>query len=159
MIKNVKGNLVTAKLEALVNPVNCVGVMGTGLALQFKTQFPGNYLQYKDACAAKQVKLGKMFVTRTTKMWPSYIINFPTKQHWIDVSKLEDIEAGLESLVLEVLQRDIRSIAIPMLGCGMGKMDWRVVKPKIEELFNTRAPHVEAHLYVPHTRTLTGGKK
>lgn len=152
MIKTVRGDLITAKVEALVNPVNCVGIMGTGLALQFKKKFPDNFLIYQAACASKELYIGKVLTTETKRVkGPRYVINFPTKHHWVDYSRLEDIEAGLISLVREVANKRIKSIAIPMLGCGMGKLDWRQVRPRIEYAFE-RLPTVEVHVYAPQQR-------
>ncbi len=105
MILTIRGNLVSAKVDALVNPVNCVGIMGTGLALQFKKRFPANFLRYEQACRHGLVKIGEMYVTETRKDKPKFIINFPTKKHWIDTSKLEFITSGLLDLVQVVEER------------------------------------------------------
>lgn len=120
--------------EALVNTVNCVGVMGRGIALQFKKAFPENFRAYKAACDQKRVRPGKMFVFERNQLAnPKYIINFPTKRHWRGKSKIEDIESGLEALVNEVQVRGIKSLAIPPLGSGLGGLDWsEQVKPRIE---------------------------
>src|SRR5689334_16288412 len=100
MIEVGKGNLLEAEAEALVNPVNCVGIMGKGLALQFKQAFPENFKQYQKACRAAEVQPGKMFITATGKNNnPKYLINFPTKRHWKAKSRLEDIKNGLEAMV------------------------------------------------------------
>ena len=122
MIESIKkGDILKADAEALVNTVNCVGVMGRGIALQFKKKFPENFSAYKDACDAKEVKLGKVYIHDMGKMFnPRYVINFPTKGHWRSKSKIEDIETGLVDLVREVEARNIKSIAIPPLGCGLG---------------------------------------
>ncbi len=131
MVEFKQGNLLEENMEALVNTVNCVGVMGKGIALQFKQAFPENFKQYKKACDAKQVQPGQMFTTSTDKLFPRYIINFPTKRHWKGKSKIEDIESGLKALIKEVKQLKIQSIAIPPLGCGNGGLNWEVVKPMI----------------------------
>ncbi|MCL2935071.1 MAG: macro domain-containing protein, partial [Trichodesmium sp. MAG_R03] len=132
MIEFKQGNLLEENMEALVNTVNCVGVMGKGIALQFKQAFPENFKQYKKACDAKQVQPGQMFTTYTGQLFlPKYIINFPTKRHWKEKSKIEYIESGLKVLVKEVKHLNIRSIAIPPLGCGNGGLNWEVVKPMI----------------------------
>lgn len=126
------GNLLEADAQALVNTVNCVGVMGKGIALQFKQQFPANFLAYRDAVARRQVRPGRMFVFETGfTRHPQYLINFPTKRHWREPSRLSDIETGLTALVHEIVDRSIRSIAIPPLGCGNGGLDWTVVRPLI----------------------------
>ena len=118
--------------EAIVNPVNCVGVMGSGLAREIKFAYPDNFIAYLGACTRREVWPGKMFVfDRETAMKPKFIINFPTKQHWRQSSRLEDIEAGLISLAQEIESREITSIAIPALGCGLGGLDWADVKPRI----------------------------
>ncbi len=119
-------------VDAIVNPVNCAGTMGKGLALEVKRAYYDNYLAYVGACAHGIVKPGRMFVFgRMSSVNPQFIINFPTKRHWRNRSRIEDIEAGLIDLVQEIRVRDIRSIAIPALGCGLGGLDWEVVKPKI----------------------------
>lgn len=136
MIKYEKGDLLLAKVDALVNPVNCVGVMGKGLALQFKTQFPDNYLAYKTACSTYKVAVGKMFVWANPKgKDPQYIINFPTKIHWRNPSQLNYIITGLQDLLVVVNQLDIKSIAIPRLGCGNGSLYWKDVEPLIVNAF------------------------
>lgn len=121
MIERTQGDLLVADAAALVNTVNCVGVMGKGIALQFKKTFPENFKAYEAACRREEVKPGRMFVFETGQMFnPRYIINFPTKRHWRDKSRYEDIESGLKALVREVRQRKIRSIAVPPLGSGLG---------------------------------------
>jgi len=136
MMESGNGNLLTADAEALVNTVNCVGVMGKGVALQFKQAFPENYRRYVQACAAHEVQPGHMFVVPTESLLnPRFIINFPTKRHWKARSRLEDIESGLTALIETVRQYDIHSIAIPALGCGNGGLHWPDVKPRIEAAF------------------------
>ena len=121
----------TAEREALVNTVNCVGVMGRGVALAYKRRFPANFKAYKAACEWGEVELGRMFVFETGELMPRFIINFPTKQHWRGRSRLADIDRGLSALVTEIERRGIRSIALPPLGCGLGGLDWNDVKPRI----------------------------
>lgn len=150
MIERTTGNLLEAQAQALVNTVNCVGVMGKGIALQFKQAFPDNYAFYRAACERGEVRPGQMLVYDSGQMLqPRYIVNFPTKRHWKDRSRIEDIEAGLEALVREVQSRGIRSIAIPPLGAGSGGLDWADVRPRIERAF---APleDVQVILYEPH---------
>lgn len=133
MIEFTTGDILWADAEALVNPVNCVGIMGRGLALQFKTAFPANFTAYETACAREEVRPGRMFVFATGyPSNPKYLVNFPTKRHWRDQSRIEDIEDGLRALVEEIEDRGIRSIAVPPLGCGLGGLDWRAVRPRIE---------------------------
>lgn len=133
MIKYTTGNIFLESAQALVNTVNCVGVMGQGLALQFKKKFPNNFLQYKKACKHKNVQLKKMFVYSTGSYVPQYIINFPTKQHWRGSSKIEDISEGLDDLVQVLQSQNITSIAIPPLGCGLGGLNWVQVKKLIDQ--------------------------
>ncbi len=131
MIEFTRGNLLEAKVDALVNTVNTVGVMGKGVALMFKEAFPGNFKDYEAACKKKAVKVGKMFVTKRL-ISPRWIINFPTKEHWRGDSKLEWIESGLEDLKRVITENGIKSIAIPPLGSGNGGLRWEDVRPKIE---------------------------
>ncbi|WP_287095234.1 macro domain-containing protein, partial [Mesorhizobium sp.] len=121
-------------MEALVNTVNCVGIMGRGIALQFKNDFPENFKAYEAACAREEVQPGKMFVFETRTLTnPKFIINFPTKRHWRGKSRLEDIDSGLRALVEEIRNRGIRSLAIPPLGSGLGGLNWADVRPRIVE--------------------------
>lgn len=134
MIKFTSGNLLKCEVEALVNTVNCVGVMGRGIALQFKNAFPENFKAYEAACKRKAVQPGYMFVFETRQLTlPRFIINFPTKRHWRDKSHIEDIEKGLIDLVRVIHEKDIRSIAVPALGCGLGGLNWSDVRPLIEQ--------------------------
>lgn len=131
MIKFTTGNILEADVDALVNTVNCVGVMGRGIALQFKNSFPENFQAYAAACKREEVQPGKMFVFETGELSPRYIINFPTKRHWKGKSRMEDIDAGLADLVRVIERTRIGSIAIPPLGSGLGGLDWSEVRPKI----------------------------
>jgi O-acetyl-ADP-ribose deacetylase (regulator of RNase III) len=129
-----KDDILAEDAEALVNTVNCVGVMGRGIALQFKNAYPENFKSYVAACNRNEVQPGKMFVFETGKLTnPRYIINFPTKRHWRGKSRMEDIDAGLVALVGEIRSRNIRSIAIPPLGSGLGGLAWAKVRPRIED--------------------------
>jgi O-acetyl-ADP-ribose deacetylase (regulator of RNase III) len=133
MIEFRTGDILDADAEALVNTVNCVGIMGRGIALQFKNEFPENYQAYAAACAREEVQPGKMFVFETRKLTgPKFIINFPTKRHWRGKSRMEDIDSGLLALTSEIRARNIRSIAIPPLGSGLGGLNWGEVRPRIE---------------------------
>lgn len=132
MIKFTTGDILRAEADALVNTVNCVGIMGRGIALQFKNMFPDNFGAYAAACSRKIVRPGKMFVFETGELSPRFIVNFPTKRHWKGKSRIEDIESGLVDLVSVVKQRSIKSIAIPALGSGLGGLDWNEVRPLIE---------------------------
>jgi O-acetyl-ADP-ribose deacetylase (regulator of RNase III) len=133
MIELTTGNLLDADVEALVNTVNTVGVMGKGVALMFKEAFPENFKAYEAACKRKELRVGRMFVTeRHQFIGPKFIINFPTKQHWRNPAKLEWVEAGLEDLKRVIVENGIRSIAIPPLGSGNGGLNWSDVRKKIE---------------------------
>ena len=134
MIEYKVGDMFTEDVEALVNSINCVGVMGRGIALQFKNVFPENFKAYAEACRREEVQPGRMFVFETGQMIgaPSYIINFPTKRHWRGKSRLEDIESGLQALAREITERNIRSIALPPLGSGLGGLEWSLVRSRIE---------------------------
>jgi O-acetyl-ADP-ribose deacetylase (regulator of RNase III) len=128
------GDILQADAEALVNTVNCVGIMGRGLALQFKNAYPANFKAYKAACQRGDVQPGRMFVFETGQPTdPKYIVNFPTKRHWRGKSRMEDIEAGLEALASDIQRLRIRSIAVPPLGSGLGGLAWREVRSKIEK--------------------------
>ena len=121
-------------MEAVVNTVNTVGVMGRGIALMFKERFPENYKIYSEACKAKQVQTGKMFVTANDELsGPRWIINFPTKRHWRQPSRMEWVEEGLVDLVRVLAEKGIRSVALPPLGCGNGGLEWAEVRPLIED--------------------------
>jgi O-acetyl-ADP-ribose deacetylase (regulator of RNase III) len=131
VIEYTTGNLLNSDADALVNAVNCVGVAGRGIALQFR-HWPENFRTYAAACRMGQVRPGTLFVFETGRASPRYIVNFPTKRHWRDRSRIEDIEAGLQALAAEIRRRGIRSVAIPPLGCGLGGLAWSQVRPRIE---------------------------
>lgn len=133
MIEFVSGNLLDANVEALVNTVNTEGVMGKGVALQFKRAYPANYEAYRTACARGEVTIGHMFVYDTGKLHgPRWIINFPTKRHWRQKSRLADIDAGLRDLRDVLTNLEIKSVALPALGSGLGGLHWDDVRPRIE---------------------------
>lgn len=150
MIETTQGNLLKAPAEALVNTVNTVGVMGKGIALQFRQAFPEMYRAYEKACDAGDVQLGRVMVFDVGGLvgGPRWIINFPTKGHWRSTSRLADIENGLVDLVETVRRLGIRSIAVPPLGCGNGGLDWMDVRPRIEQAFGA-LPDVRVLLYTP----------
>lgn len=150
MIEYTEGDILKSEAEALINTVNCVGVMGRGIALQFKKAFPGNFKAYADACKKQQVKPGQMFVFETKQLTnPKYIINFPTKRHWRGASRIEDIESGLEALVETLKHYDIHSVAIPPLGSGLGGLDWKEVKRRIELALEPLS-NIHIVVYEPH---------
>ncbi len=149
MIDYAQGNVLEARVEALVNTVNTVGVMGKGVALQFRHAFPENYTFYQKACKRGDVQPGKMLVFETGRFTePRYVVNFPTKRHWKEKSRLEYIDSGLHDLVNVVKVKHIRSIAIPALGCGNGGLDWDDVRPRIVAAFDD-LPEVHVLLYAP----------
>ena len=149
MIEFVQGNIFDAKTEALVNTVNCVGVMGRGIALEFRKAFADNYKAYQKVCDRGELLPGQVFVFEANRLGgPRYIINFATKDHWRAKSRIDDIRHGLNRLVEEVRHRGISSIAIPPLGCGLGGLDWRQVRPLIEEAF-AALPEVRVLVYEP----------
>ena len=134
MIEYKTGDILSENAEALVNTVNCVGVMGRGIALQFKKAFPENFKAYAKACRHEEVQPGRMFVFETGQLDnPRYIINFPTKRHWRGKSRIKDIELGLEAFAQEIRERGVLSVAIPPLGSGLGGLDWNEVRPRIEK--------------------------
>ncbi|MYJ23579.1 MAG: macro domain-containing protein, partial [Nitrospira sp. SB0673_bin_12] len=138
MIEYKTGDILSEEAEALVNSVNCVGVMGRGIALQFKKAFPGNYNAYRTRCERNEMQPGRVFVYETGQtVFPRYIINFPTKRHWRGKSRIEDIESGLASLTEEIRSHSIRSIAIPPLGSGLGGLHWPEVRARLETALKT----------------------
>lgn len=150
MIQIARGNLLNAEVDALVNTVNCDGYMGKGIALQFKQAFPANFKAYEAACKQGEMVPGRMFIHDNGGLVnPRWIINFPTKRHWRNKSRIEDIVSGLSALVADVQRLGIRSIAVPPLGCGLGGLNWADVRPMIEQAF---APltDVAVHLYEPN---------
>jgi O-acetyl-ADP-ribose deacetylase (regulator of RNase III) len=133
MISYTTGNLLDAQTEALVNTVNEVGVMGKGIALMFREAFPANTAAYEAACKEGTVRVGRMFVTENHSLnGPRWIINFPTKKHWRQPSKLEWVQDGLADLRRVIGEKQIKSIALPPLGCGNGGLDWTQVRTVIE---------------------------
>src|SRR6266581_5455067 len=149
MIELTQGNILKADADALVNTVNCVGFMGKGIALQFKKAYPENFDAYQKACSAGEVQPGRMFIFELHSMLnPKYVINFPTKRDWRAKSRYEDVGSGLKALIAEVRRLGIRSIAVPPLGCGLGGLDWRKVRPRIEQAF-AASPDVRVLLFEP----------
>jgi O-acetyl-ADP-ribose deacetylase (regulator of RNase III) len=150
MIEYQTGDILQADAEALVNTVNCVGIMGRGVALQFKKAYPKNFKAYEAACARNEIQPGRMFVFETGQFTnPKYIINFPTKRHWRGKSRIEDIESGLRALVEEIQARRIRSVALPPLGSGLGGLDWREVRPRIEAALG-KLESLRVTIFEPH---------
>ncbi len=148
-MKLVKGNILEANVQALVNTVNTKGVMGKGIAIQFKKAFPEMFESYKKACAIGEVQIGKVHVyERATIQNPKYIINFPTKEDWKKSSRIDYIEKGLQSLISIIQKYNITSIAVPSLGCGQGGLNWSDVYPLILSAFE-QTPEVTVLLYPP----------
>lgn len=134
MITSITGDILDSDCEALVNTVNTVGVMGKGIAKQFRDRYPGNHLAYRSACKAGEVEVGQMLVIEDIDQRGSRtIVNFPTKKHWRQPSKYEYVTEGLTALKRAIRDRDIKSIAIPPLGCGQGGLEWPRVRRMIEE--------------------------
>lgn len=161
MIQFKQSNLLLSNAEALVNTVNTVGIMGKGIALQFKESFPLNFKLYQKACKSGQVQIGKMFITETGQFTgPKYIINFPTKTNWRSNTRIEYIIEGLDDLIRIIQERHIRSIAIPPLGCGNGGLDWKEVKPIIEDKLGLLSENIRIEVYEPghHSYTRTTAK-
>lgn len=149
MISYKTGDIFKEEVEAIVNTVNCVGIMGRGIALQFKKRFPENFKTYEAACKQKEVVPGKMFVHETASLiGPKYVINFPTKRHWRGASRMEDIESGLQDLTSVIADLNIKSIALPPLGCGLGGLDWNQVQSRIEKMFSNLS-NVEVIVFEP----------
>lgn len=148
MIYSMKGNLLEDSAEVYVNTVNTVGVMGKGIALQFKQAFPDVFKQYAKDCKAGNVQIGRMHVVPVEGLMnPKYIIHFPTKEHWRNPSKLSYIKQGLADLVQVLEKLNVTSIALPPLGCGNKGLDWNVVRPLIIDAFQ-EVP-IDVHLYEP----------
>ena len=140
------GDILQSKAQTLINTVNCVGVMGKGIALEFKNRFPDMYEDYLERCKRGEVKLGLPYLYRA--LLPPQVINFPTKDHWKSVSKLRDIERGLEYLLAHCKEWDVQSLAIPPLGCGNGQLEWRAVGPLIYRF--VRQMGIPVEIYAPY---------
>lgn len=159
MMRFTQGNLLDARVEAVVNTVNTVGVMGKGIALMFKDRFPENFRAYAAACKAKEVRVGEMFVQPCAELdGPRWIVNFPTKQDWRQASRLEWVESGLVALKRVIREKGIRSIALPPLGCGNGGLEWNDVRPRIEAAL-ADLDDVEVVVYEPTARYQNVAKK
>ena len=159
MLTFTEGNLLTADTEALVNTVNEVGVMGKGIALMFREAYPENNREYELACKRGEVRVGRVLVTENKAHWgPKWIINFPTKKHWRNPSKLEWIRDGLKDLREAILEREIKSIAVPPLGCGNGGLEWRDVKSLIAESLGSLSS-VDVKVFAPTAKYQNTAKK
>ena len=150
MIEYKTGDLLAEEADALVNTVNCVGRMGAGIALQFKKAWPENFRAYAAACRDGEVRPGRMLTYETNQLaLPRYIINFPTKRHWRGRSRLEDIDAGLVALAEEIRRLDLKSIAVPPLGAGLGGLSWHQIRPHIERALGA-FPDLRVVVFEPH---------
>lgn len=151
MLKLYKGNIFGREVDCIVNPVNTVGVMGKGLALEAKKRYPDNYAAYKKACDSGSFHVGTTLpYHRGFFHEPKYIINFPTKEDWREPSKIEYIESGLADLVMQIKELELESIAVPALGCGNGGLDWDKVKSlMVYALLEPELSHVDIRLFVP----------
>jgi O-acetyl-ADP-ribose deacetylase (regulator of RNase III)/uncharacterized protein YwgA len=145
MISLVKGNMFDSHVQTLVNTVNCVGIMGKGLALQFKKLFPDMYSDYQRRCTNKELKPGEPYIYKG--LIPPYVINFPTKDHWRSVSRLQDIVNGMEYLLQHYKEWGVTSIAMPALGCGNGQLEWRTVGPLL--YYYLQQMDIDVELYAP----------
>jgi O-acetyl-ADP-ribose deacetylase (regulator of RNase III) len=146
MVKVIVGDLFASEAQTLVNTVNCVGVMGKGVALEFKRRFPEMYKDYVARCERGEVSLGEPYLFRhLTSPW---VLNFPTKGHWRSVTKFDDIVRGLEHLKAHYKEWGITSLAVPPLGCGNGQLEWRIVGPTLYRYLDEIGVPVE--LYAPY---------
>jgi O-acetyl-ADP-ribose deacetylase (regulator of RNase III)/uncharacterized protein YwgA len=146
MVKVLIGDMFESKAQTLVNTVNCVGVMGKGIALEFKRRFPDAFVDYEVRCRRREVKLGRPYLYKS--VIPPWILQFPTKYHWRMVTKLDDIIRGLEYLQDSYRKWGIESLAVPPLGCGQGQLEWRIVGPTLFRFLNKMDIPVE--LYAPY---------
>src|SRR4030043_214672 len=146
MVKVLFGDILKSEAQTFVNTVNCVAIMGKGIALKFKEQFPDMFIDYVARCNRKEVRLGKPHLYK--RLTPPWILNFPTKGHWRSVSRIEDIVKGLKYLLQHYKEWGIRSLAVPPLGCGQGQLEWKIVGPTLYRFLNQLDISVE--LYAPH---------
>ncbi len=146
MVKVLIGDLFESKAQTLVNTVNCVGVMGKGVALEFKKRFPDMFADYERRCQHHEVKLGQPYLFK--RLLPPWVLNFPTKSHWRAVTNLQDIINGLEYLLANYKKWGITSLAVPPLGCGNGQLEWRVVGPTLYRFF--RRMEIPVEIYAPY---------
>jgi O-acetyl-ADP-ribose deacetylase (regulator of RNase III) len=138
-------NIFNSKAQVLVNPINCVGVMGKGLALEFKNRYPAMADDYVFRCVHHEVKLGEPYLYKGIRL--PWILQFPTKNHWRDTSRLEDIENGLVYFANNYKEWNITSIAFPQLGCGLGGLDWKDVKKVMEKTLKNVDMKIEIHMH------------
>lgn len=149
MISFKVGNILESDSEALVNTVNTLGIMGKGIALGFKKSFPIVFEEYKKSVDEKTIEIGKVQLVKTGTIKPSYVINFPTKQHWRQPSKMEYIQKGMIALIDTIKKNHIKSISIPPLGCGNGKLNWNEVKPLMMNYLHEISNEVDVTIFEP----------
>lgn len=130
MLQYVNGDILHSHAQTYVNTVNTVGVMGKGLALQFKNKYPEMFKAYQKICRNHLLDIGKLYLWKGSEKW---ILMFPTKKHWMDSSQIEFIESGLKKFVDNYRRIGIQSIAFPKLGCGLGGLEWEMVQPLMEK--------------------------
>lgn len=145
-VKVLIGNMFESKAQTLVNTVNCVGVMGKGIALEFKKRFPEMFKDYAQRCERKEMRLGKPYLYK--RLTPPWILNFPTKDHWRSVASINDIERGLKYLLSHYREWGITSLAVPPLGCGHGELEWRIVGPTLYRYL--RQVDIPVELFAPY---------
>ncbi len=145
-MKILVGDIFQSKAQTLINTVNCVGVMGKGIALEFKERFPEMFEDYIQRCERKEMRLGEPYIFRS--LFGPQVINFPTKDHWKSLSKISDIEKGLEYLLAHYKEWDVTSLALPPLGCGNGQLEWRQVGPMIYKY--AKQMNIPVEMYAPY---------
>jgi O-acetyl-ADP-ribose deacetylase (regulator of RNase III) len=144
MVTDVEGDLLTSPAQTLVNTVNLVGVMGKGLALQLKQVYPEMFVAYQAACKTGVIAVGRPWLYKTSRKW---IVNFPTKRHWRNPSRIDDIEKGLQTFARTCVDEGIYSVAFPALGCGNGDLEWKVVRPLMERYLSNLP--IDVFIYPP----------
>ncbi len=147
MIIYLKGDIFESGAEAIVNPVNCMGIMGKGLALQFKNKFPKTNIEYTKFCNEGKLLIGTLHHNFENNI---HIINFPTKIEWFNKSKMEYISKGLDVLIELIIHTDIHSIAIPALGCGLGGLNWIEIKSLLHNKLTVLSTRVNIYVYEPN---------
>jgi len=145
-MKILVGDILKSNAQTIVNTVNCVGIMGKGIALEFKNRFPDMFKDYVKRCERNEVRLGEPYLYKT--LFGPQIVNFPTKEHWKSISKISEVQKGLDYLVKHYKQWGVTSIAIPPLGCGNGQLEWSVVGPLIYKL--VKQMDIPVEIYAPY---------
>lgn len=146
MVTFVRGDIFSSPAQVLTNTVNCVGLMGKGVALEFKMRYPKMFNDYKIKCDQGDVKAGQPYLWEDDSV---QVLNFPTKRHWKDGSLLQDIEDGLKYLTENYEQMGLQSLAMPALGCGLGGLEWSEVQPLIVKHLGA-IPDLDVYVYEPH---------